>query len=172
MVKYIIKINCTRKNDLAFNNKDIVKKKRNVSQNPSDLTLGNISCIFPNIKSIKILYKTFIKNNNDNELSDDDYTTKTLEFYYENDDELSDDDFIHFIEVLKKLGFHSENNTKVRYVKIINDIDGLRQKHVVSKIIYFTSLKKIKIVPQKGPRKPNRSKYMTELLYICKNLTV
>ena len=149
MVKFIIKINCTDINNLSFNKKKITKK------NPPDLILGNISCIFPYIKSIKIIHKELYN-----------FTTKTLEFFCENDDELSDDDFIHFIEVLKKFGFHSNDKTEIRYVEIIN------QKHVVSKIRYFTSLEEIAETHPKGPRKPNRSKYMTELLYICKNLTV
>jgi hypothetical protein len=155
MVKYIIKINCTDKSDLAFNKKKLQKN------NPPDLILDNISSIFPYIKNIKIIHKKLYK-----------FTTKTLEFYCEDDNELSDDDFIHFIEVLKKLSFSSDNNTKVRYVTIINDIDDnnvLRQKHKNVLIYNFTSLEEIEIKPQ-GPRKPNHFKYMTELLYVCKNL--
>ena len=78
MVKYIIKIDCTHITNLSFNGRNIrlgkkkTRKRRKVSQCPPDLTLGYILCIFPYIKSIKIIHK---KLNN--------FTMKTLEFYCE-----------------------------------------------------------------------------------------
>jgi hypothetical protein len=172
MVKYIIKIDCTHITNLSFNgiNIRLGKKKtryrRKVSQCPPDLTLGYISCIFPYIKSIKIIHK---KLNN--------FTRKTLEFYCESESDLSSEEFIDFIEVLKKIGFSSHDNKTVRYVKIINYYEEtiLRHEHVDIIIYTFTSLERIQPIfrTPRIRRNPNsRYKYRTELLNICKNLTV
>ena len=142
MVKYIIKIDCTHITNLSFNGRNIrlgkkkTRYRRKLSQCPPDLTLGYISCIFPYIKSIKIIHK---KLNN--------FTRKTLEFYCESESEsdLSSEEFIDFIEVLKKIGFSSIDNTEIRYVKIINYYEEtiLRYKHVDIIIYTFTSLERI-----------------------------
>ena len=168
MVKYIIKIDCTHITNLSFNGRNIrlgkkkTRKRRKVSQCPPDLTLGYISCIFPYIKSIKIIHK---KLNN--------FTMKTLEFYCESESEsdLSSEEFIDFIEVLKKIGFSSIDNTEIRYVKIINYYEEtiLRYKHVDIIIYTFTSLERIQPIFR---IRRYRYKYRTELLNICKNLTV
>ena len=100
---------------------------------------------------------------------------KTLEFYCESVFDLSTEEFIHFIEVLKKIGFSSHDNTTVRYVKIINYYEEtiLRHEHVDIIIYTFTSLERIQPIfrTPRIRRNPN-SRYFTELLYICKNLTV
>ena len=70
MVNYIIKIECTHKNNLAFND-NIIKRTNSTSQNPPDITLGYISCIFPYIKNITIVY-TKVKK----------FTKKYLEFLW------------------------------------------------------------------------------------------
>lgn len=168
MVKYIIKINCTGKKDLTFNGIAIRVAKKNLHQSPPDITLGYISCIFPYIKELKIVYKKFDK-----------ITIKRLEFYCENETDLSDEDFIHLIEVLKRLGFASENDVKISYCKIDKIdkyIDGnnvMREKHEEILAYTFTSLVKIVRVKRKNrKRKPERSIYTTKLLYVCKNLVV
>lgn len=165
MVKYIIKINCTGKKDLTFNGIAIRVAKKNLHQSPPDITLGYISCIFPYIKELKIVYKKFDK-----------ITIKRLEFYCENETDLSDEDFIHLIEVLKRLGFASENDVKISYCKIDKYINGknvMREKHEEILAYTFTSLVKIVRVKRKNrKRKPERSIYTTKLLYVCKNLVV
>lgn len=164
MVKYIIKINCTGKKDLTFNGIAIRVAKKNLHQSPPDITLGYISCIFPYIKELKILYKTLNKR-----------TIKRLEFYCENETDLSDEDFIHLIEVLKRLGFASENDVKISYCKIdkidkyINGKNVMREKHEEILAYTFTSLVKIKDSKQ---RRRNHSKYYTKPLHVCKNLVV
>ena len=170
MINYIIKIDCTHITNLSFNGRNIrfgkkkTRNRRKVSQCPPDLTLGYISCIFPYIKSIKIIHK---KINN--------FTMKTLEFHCESEFDLSSEEFIHFIEVLKKIGFSSIDNSKVKYVKIINYIDGtvLRHEHVDIIIYTFTSLERIEPIfrTPRIPRNP-KCRYATELLYICKNISV
>ena len=165
MVKYIIKINCTGKEDLTFNGIAIRVAKKNLHQSPPDITLGYISCIFTYIKELKIVYKTLNK-----------ITIKRLEFYCENETDLSDEEFVHFIEVLKRLGFASENDVKISYCKIVRYMDDnmMRDKH--DEILAYTLTSLIKIGDSKRKRrrkrKPNRSKYSTIPLYICKNLIV
>jgi hypothetical protein len=165
LVKYIIKINCTGKKDLTFNGIAIRVARKNLHQSPPDITLGYISCIFPYIKELKIVYKTLNK-----------ITIKRLEFYCENETDLCDEEFVHLIEVLKRLGFDSENDVKISYCKIVRYMDYnnvMRDKHEEIFLYTFTSL--IKIEDRKRRRrkqKPNRSKYSTRPLYICKNLIV
>ena len=99
---------------------------------------------------------------------------KTLEFYCESESDLSSEEFIDFIEVLKKIGFSSIDNTKIRYVKIINYYEEtiLRYKHVDIIIYTFTSLERIQPIFRTPRIRRYRYKYRTELLNICKNLTV
>ena len=81
------------------------------------------------------------------------------------------EEFIDFIEVLKKICFSSIDNTKIRYVKIINYFDEsiIRYEHVDIIIYTFTSLERIQPIFR---IRRYRYKYRTELLNICKNLTV
>jgi len=164
MVKYIIKINCTGKKDLTFNGIEIRVARKNLHQSPPDITLGYISCIFTYIKELKIVYKTLNK-----------VTIKRLEFYCENETDLSDEEFVHFIEVLKRLGFASENDVKICYCKIIKYMDDnnvMRDRHEDILVYTFTSLIKIEDGERRLSRCRNRSKYSTRILYICKNLIV
>lgn len=162
MVKYIIKINCTGKKDLTFNGIAIRVARKNLHQSPPDITLGYISCIFPYIKELKIVYKRL-----------NTITIKRLEFYCENETDLSEEEFVHFIEVLKRLGFASERDVKISYCKIVRYMDDnnvMRDKH--DEILAYTLTSLIKIEDSKKPRRRNRSKYFTRVLYICKNLIV
>jgi hypothetical protein len=96
-----------------------------------------------------------------------------LEFYCENETDLSDEDFVHFIEVLKRLGFASEKDVKISYCKIVRYMDDnnvMRDKH--DEILAYTLTSLIKIKDSKKLRRRNRSKYSTKVLYICKNLIV
>jgi len=168
MVKYIIKINCTGEKDLTFNGIKIRVAKKNLYQSPPDITLGYISCIFPYIKDIKIVTKIL-------EIKEIKKIRKIqrLEFYCENETDLNDEEFIHFIEVLKRLGFASENDVKISYCKIVRNMDDnnvLRDKHDEIFVYKFTSLKKIENSKCHQIRKSNRSQYKTRALHICKNL--
>lgn len=162
MVNYIIKIECTHKNNLAFND-NIIKRTNSTSQNPPDITLGYISCIFPYIKNITIVY-TKVKK----------FTKKYLEFLCNNDKELNDIEFINFIDVLKNIGFSSSNeNTIITYSKIVNivnndnNIDNYKFEDILK--YYYKSLKKIEI---DGELKKYNSKNEKYLLNICKNIIV
>jgi hypothetical protein len=162
MVKYIIKIHCTREKELTFNGIGIRAAKKNLHQSPPDITLGYISCIFPYIKEIRIVYKRLRK-----------ITIKRLEFDCEDETDLNEEDFVHFIEVLKRLGFHSADDVKICYCKIVESIENnvIRNRHEEMLVYTFTSQKPVE-TKQKKKRMPNRSKYATRKLYVCKNLVV
>jgi hypothetical protein len=158
MVNYIIKIECTHKNNLAFND-NIIKRTNSTSQNPPDITLGYISCIFPYIKNITIVY-TKVKK----------FTKKYLEFICNNDRELSDGEFINFMDVLKNIGFSCCNqNTIITYSRINNDKNTDNYKIVDILKYNYKSLKKIEV---DGKLKNYNSKYEKYLLNICKNIIV
>jgi hypothetical protein len=57
------------------------------------------------------------------------FTKKYLEFFCYNEDELIDSSFINFIEVLKRIGFNSDNNNStITYSKIIDDEEECRYR--------------------------------------------
>ena len=98
-----------------------------------------------------------------------------MEFYCENETDLCDEEFVHLIEVLKRLGFDSENDVKISYCKIVRYMDNnvMRDKHEEIFVYTFTSLIKIEDCKRRRRKqKPNRSIYKTKVLYICKNLVV
>jgi hypothetical protein len=163
MVRYIIKIHCTRKKELTFNGIGIRAAKKNLHQSPPDITLGYISCIFPYIKEIRIVYKRLRK-----------ITIKRMEFDCEDETDLNEEDFVHFIEVLKRLGFHSADDVKICYCKIVESIENnvIRYRHEEILVYSFTSLEKSSKSKRNKKRLPNRSKYATRKLYVCKNLIV
>ena len=132
MNNYIIRIECTHKDNLSFNN-NVITKKENILQNPPDLILGYISCIFPFIKSIDIVYDK-VKNKK--------FTKKYLEFFCYNEDELNDNYFINFINVLKRVGFNSNNkNTLITYIKIVNN----EEEYIDILKYYYISTEKIDV---------------------------
>jgi hypothetical protein len=157
MNNYIIRIECTHKDNLSFNN-NVITKKENILQNPPDLILGYISCIFPFIKSIDIVYDK-VKNKK--------FTKKYLEFFCYNEDELNDNYFINFIDVLKRVGFNSNNkNTLITYIKIVGDEEEYKYKDILK--YYYISTKKIDV---DGKIKKSYN-VETRILDICKNIIV
>jgi hypothetical protein len=132
MTFYKIKINCTSKNDLCFDNKKINKtqyNKINYVLKPN---------IYEYIDSIIILNKKHIENG---------FITKTIEFLCNK--ELSENEFSNFIEKLKCCSFNSKNDTLIQVINIkTNDIvfnykfnTGIATKEVrknkKNKSIYF-----------------------------------
>jgi hypothetical protein len=157
MNNYIIRIECTHKDNLSFNN-NVITKKENILQNPPDLILGYISCIFPFIKSIDIVYDK-VKNKK--------FTKKYLEFFCYNEDELNDNYFINFIDVLKRVGFNSNNkNTLITYIKIVDDQEEYKYIDILK--YYYISTEKID-VDGKIKKSYNTE---TRMLDICKNIIV
>jgi hypothetical protein len=155
MNNYIIRIECTHKDNLSFNN-NVITKKENILQNPPDLTLGYISCIFPFIKSIDIVY---------DKVKTKKFTKKYLEFFCYNEDELNDNYFINFIDVLKRVGFNSNNkNTLITYIKIVNN----EEEYIDILKYYYISTEKID-VDGKIKKSYNTE---TRMLDICKNIIV
>jgi hypothetical protein len=103
-MSYKIKMYCTQKEQLLFNNKPITQKSGH------DI----IHALTPNdnIKEIFILYKdiNFLKKNNKK------YCIKSIEI--ELYDFLLEQDFILFIAKMKQAGFYSFNDTKIQYINM------------------------------------------------------
>jgi len=155
MANYIIKIDCTHKENLKFNDKKIVD-----TQNPPDLALGYLVSLFPFIERIALVHKRV-----------NGFTKKSLDFFCYNETELSDAEFINFIGVLKNMGFTTElKNTIISYVKISSD--GGNYKHSEILKYYYKSEEKLEIDGR--PKNPYHYKYgnATYMLNICKNLSV
>ena len=136
---YKIKISCTSKDDLSYNNKKIYNK----------LNLVQLINDTDYIEKILILYK---KHNNKPII------TKSLEFLCKCDNEISDIDFQTFIEKMINIGFSSNNNTPIHLIKINNN------KPSEPIFIYnFQSITEKNI--SKIKYKPNNSTYLTHILH-------
>lgn len=158
MISYIIKIECTHKENLNFNNNIIRKNSVNNFQNPPDITLGYITNIFPYIKNIGIVYIKIKK-----------FTKKYLNFFCKNEIELNENEFINFINNIKKIGFNSNNkNTIISYSKIEKNENDNTYKYIDIYKYYYDSLIKIEVNNQ-YKKYYNKN---TILLNICKNIIV
>jgi hypothetical protein len=103
MYNYKIKISCTTKDELCYNNKKISNKNYN---RPNFEELINNTDY---IETALILYKHkhFKK-----------FTTKSLEFMCKRDNEISESDFKKFIKSMKNIGFKSNNDNTIKLIKI------------------------------------------------------
>ena len=143
MNNYKIKISCTSKDDLCYNNKKISVKNYN------KLNLEQLINDTDYIEKTLILYK---KHNNKL------ITTKSLEFLCKCDNEISDIDFQTFIEKMINIGFSSNNNTTIHLIKINNN--------KLSEPIYIYTFQSItKKIIKKTENKPNNSTYYANILY-------
>ena len=122
MSSYKIKIGCTSKDDLSFDNKSITKYNFNKIH----------SLLQPNtidyLDSIIILHKIIIRR---------DVTTKTLEFLCNR--ELNNVEFLDFIDKLKNCGFKSTEKRKGKTVIQLIHI----KTNIVSLNCDFNSLKQM-----------------------------
>ena len=131
-----IRINCTCQKDLTINNKKINRK--NYNEYSSNLNEINY------ISRISILYEDNFNSKNDNN-----YITKTLEFYLHND--LVEEEFERFIIKLHEIGYISKReNPKIQYF----DNDGILE--------YNYNFNTIKPYPKKSVK----SIYRKMFLYI------
>jgi predicted transport protein len=124
MYNYKIKISCTTKDELCYNNKKISNKNYN---RPNFEELINNTDY---IETALILYKKEKK-----------FTTKSLEFMCKR--KISEDEFKTFIKDMKDIGFSSNNNNTIHLIKI-NDNKPSEQIF----IYYFQSEEKKKIIPK------------------------
>lgn len=173
--KYIIKINCTRIIELAYNGKKISKKKDIPESILEDLKKDVLDKIGININYILIICRTLKERLRT-------IILKTLQFEYESENELNREEFVNFIKILKSFNFNpyeekndeiNENKIKkkfnknrIRYIELIRYIDE-NEKHREIPIPIFEYIYKTEEAMQLGSRnkKPNRSKYKTILLY-------
>ena len=98
---YKIRIDCTSKDNLCFDNKKI--KKESYNNIHSRLQPSNINYIY----EIYILYKNYKS-----------FTYKSLEF---NCTEINENEFIEFIKKMKNIGFCCLNHkTTIQFIECLN----------------------------------------------------
>ena len=149
MYNYKIKIACTTKDDLCYNNKKISNKNYN---RPNFEELINNTDY---IETALILYKNSKTNKNEFII------TKSLEFMCKYDNEISELNFQKFIKSLKKIGFSSGEFNTIHLIKINNNEQEEKEKLILK--YKFQSETKTKIKNKK--KKKNKSSYSTQFLY-------
>ena len=132
MNDFKIKISCTGKEDLCYNNRKI-SKKLNLEQ-----FVNNIEYV----KTALILYKT----------NEDNFTTKSLEFLCKCDNKLSENDFQNFIKEMINFGFSANEKSKIYlmdksnetiytyYFQSITESNIEKNKRKPNKSIYHTQI--------------------------------
>lgn len=109
-----IRIDCTTKENLAFNDEKIQRRHFKIISELVD------PIKFPALKCIYLLTKTIDRKNRPNESGSTDQkkmiTLKSLEITW--DWPLSEKEFREFIEHLQKVGFSSANKNKIQLVDI------------------------------------------------------
>jgi len=145
MNNYKIKISCTTKKDLCYNNEKLTKTNYN-KQNLENL-INNTDYIE---KSLFLYKKIKIKSKY--------IQTTSLEFICKCDNEISDIDFETFIKDMQNIDFSSNTENTIHLIKI----NGNNQNETIFKY-EFESITKKKIIKKK--HNPNRSTYHTQMLY-------
>jgi len=149
MNNYKIKISCTKKEDLCYNNEKLTRTNYN-KQNLENL-INNTDYIEKSL----FLYKTIKIESN--KIPTTTLETTSLEFICKCDNEISDIDFETFIKDMKNIGFRSNPENTIHLIKI----NGNNQNETIF-TYKFDSITKQKI---KKKHKPNRSTYHTQMLY-------
>jgi len=137
MYNYKIKISCTTKDELCYNNKKISNKNYN---RPNFEELINNTDY---IETALILYKKVKK-----------FTTKSLEFMCKR--EILEDEFKTFIKDMKDIGFKSNNYNIIKLIKI-NKPNEL--------ILTYNFQLETKEPNEEYIFKKNKSTYSTQFLY-------
>lgn len=145
MNNYKIKISCTKKEDLCYNNEKLTITNYN-KQNLENL-INNTDYIEKSL----FLYKTI-------KIKSKYIRTTSLEFICKCDNEISDIDFETFIKDMKNIGFSSNTKNTIHLIKI----NGNNQNETIF-TYKFESITKKKIIKKK--HNPNRSTYHTQMLY-------
>lgn len=149
MSSYKIKIGCTSKDDLSFDNKSITKYTSNKIY--SSLQPNTIDYL----DSIIILHKIIPYKKNNGEIIT--FTTKTLEFCVNR--ELNNVEFLDFIDKLKICGFKSTEKKRGKTVIQLIHI----KTNIVSLNCDFNSCIFYEI--EKRQRAKNNSTYIVQQLY-------
>lgn len=140
---YKIKISCTHKEQLNYNNSKINEKNSNLI-----FELKQLINNYDYIDNVYILNKKKEKKN----------TLKTLEFSCNN--VISNNDFELLIKNMHIIGFKSNKNT-INFYKI--DIDN-KNKHIIIYSYYFTDIKEKYIKPPISSYK-NKYIYYTQIIH-------
>ena len=157
-MSYKIKISCTSKKELCYNNNKISKPNSKKKSEKDYDKLKQLVNNHNNITSSLILYKKF-----------ENFTTKTLEFLCNK--EITEDDFKDFIKNMHDIGFISVCNTKITFVKLDKPNNESGNKRVIRLIkkpiltYLFQSITKIEEEEEKEIRRKNNSTYHTQILY-------
>ena len=117
-MSYKIKISCTSKKELCYNNNKISKPNSEKDYDKLKYELKQLVNNHNNITSSLILYKKF-----------ENFTTKTLEFLCNK--EITEDDFKDFIKNMHDIGFISVCNTKIIFVKLDKPNNESANKRVI-----------------------------------------
>jgi len=137
MNNYKIKILCTSKDELCYNNKKISIKNYNKLKLEELINKNNIY-------KLLILYKKNKQN----------FTTKTLEFLC--NEEMTEDNFQTFIKDMIDIGFSSKYNTVIQFI----------DNNKPNEPIYTYKFQSITKTNKKYKNKiPNNSTYYTQFLY-------
>ena len=160
--KYIIKINCTNRIELAYNGKIISEKNDIPEPILEDLKKDILDKIGININKILIISRTLLLRT---------LRLKTLQFEYESENELNREEFVNFIKILKRFNFnpYEEENKKqtkfnkntIRYFELIRDIDKKEKPKRILEYFYKTENEKI----NKKNKKSKSFDYKTIPLY-------
>jgi hypothetical protein len=155
-MSYKIRISCTHKKNLSYNEKKITKT--NYHKNIHNIEyIERKLILYKNIEYIErklILYKNKKLKN---------FTTKTLEF--DCNDEIDKDEFIKFIKYMQNNGYSSEKDTCIQFIKVNNNNEKLNNNNETIFEYHFQSIREKKhAIPKK--RKPNNSNYRTQILYL------
>jgi len=143
---YKIKISCTSKEQMSYNNKKISKKNYN------KLNLERLINTTDYIKKALLLYKNYKTYNNVN------ITTKSLEFICKCNNEISAIDFETFIKEMQTIGFIASKFNTIHLIKIYTD----KPEETILKY-RFQSITKEKIKTR--IRSENKSSYSIQTLY-------
>lgn len=138
-MSYKIKISCTSKEELCYNNEKISK------ENYNKIGLDQLVNNYDYIKESYLLFKRI------------DIITKTLEFSCNN--EISENDFELFIKNMHDIGFTSEQKRRDTCILFISNDDPHNPIHTYN----FRTIKKI-IKNKTNKKLKNRSKYYKVIL--------
>jgi len=153
MNSYIIKISCTSKEELSYNNKKISIKNYN------KINFENLINATDYIEKALILHKTSILHKKLKKIK---FTTKSLEFLCKCTNE-SVIDLKTFIEAMHTLGYSSSHNTFIYLITINNNDLATRYEAILK--YRFQSITEEPLEETIKKRSENKSSYYTQTLY-------
>ena len=148
MNNYVIKISCTSKDELCYNNKKISIKNYN------KLNFDKLLDTIEYIKKVLILYKKYKDKSNQI------FTTKSLEFICKCNNE-STIDLKTFIKAMQTLGFSSITDNFIHLIKI--NTNAITEQYEPILKYRFQSITEAPLTEY--IKRKNNSMYHIEILY-------